>query len=65
MAKYDLVGVDGNAFAIMGYVVGAMRKEHFTKEEIKDYQKRAMASDYDNLLRVSVEQIDMVNNRGE
>ena len=24
--KYDLVGVDGNAFAVMGYVLKAMKE---------------------------------------
>lgn len=39
--KYTLVGVDGNAFAVMGYVQNAMRKSGFSKEEISAYLKRA------------------------
>ena len=35
--KYDLVGVDGNAYSIMGYVTRAMRMEGRTKEDIEAY----------------------------
>ena len=31
---YTLVGVDGNAYSIMGYTAQAMRRNGFTKEEI-------------------------------
>ena len=61
--KYTLVGVDGNAFAIMGYVLHAMRKEGFSKEERDEYLKDAKSSDYDHLLCVSVDYIDRVNDR--
>lgn len=63
MQRFDLVGVDGNAFSIMGYVVNAMRKAKFTQEQIKDYQNEAMSSDYNNLLAVSVQRIDDCNER--
>ena len=43
--KYNLVGVDGNAFAVMGYVRNAMRAEGFSRKEIEDYSKDAMSSD--------------------
>jgi hypothetical protein len=59
--KYDLVGVDGNAFSIMAYVVNAMRKEKRPVEEQKSYQKRAMSGNYDNLLSESVKMIDELN----
>ena len=65
MQRFDLVGVDGNAFNIMGYVVNAMRNTGFTKEQIKDYQDEAMSSDYDNLLAVSVQRIDDCNEKLE
>jgi len=60
---YDLVGVDGNAFSIMGYVLGAMRRCKFTRDEMDAYKKDAMSSDYDHLLAVSVEMIDHCNDR--
>ena len=59
--KYDLVSVDGNAFAVMGYVLKAMKECKMSKEEQSDYQTKAMSSDYDNLLAVSVEMIDKCN----
>lgn len=61
MKAYTLVGVDGNAFSIMGYVTSAMRKAKMSREEINEYTKEAMRSDYNNLLVVSCEMIDKVN----
>ena len=61
--RYTLVGVDGNAFAIMGYVLLAMKDEGFSKEERDEYLEDAKSSDYDHLLCVSVEYIDRVNDR--
>lgn len=61
--EYTLVGVDSNAFAIMGYVLLAMKDEGFSKEERDEYLEDAKSSDYDHLLCVSVEYIDRVNDR--
>ena len=61
MKKYSLVGVDGNAFAVMGYVLMAMRECKLTKEAQKAYQHRAMSGDYDNLLLESSKMIDRCN----
>lgn len=63
MKPYDLVGVDGNAFSVMGYVSNAMRRSGFTKKEIDDYHNDAMSSDYNHLLAVSVEMVDTVNDK--
>lgn len=63
MEKYTLVGVNGNAFAIMGYVIKAMKETGKSKEEIDTYQKEAMSSDYDNLISVSVDEIDAINEK--
>jgi hypothetical protein len=59
--KYDLVGVDGNAYSVMGYVVRAMRNEHLSIEEQNNYKTQAMSGDYDNLLIESVKMIDKLN----
>jgi len=59
--KYTLVGVDGNCFAIMGYVVSAMKKEGKSKDEIDNYLKDAKSSDYDHLLAVSQDVITELN----
>ena len=59
--KYELVGIDGNAFSVMGYVVRAMQECKLSKKEQNEYQKRAMSGDYDNLLCESVQMIDKCN----
>lgn len=61
MKHFDLVGVDGNAFAVVGYVVRAMKKCKLTKAEIDSYTKDAMSSDYNHLLSVSLDMIDKCN----
>ena len=63
MGKYFLVGVDGNAIDVMGYVSLAMQETGFTKDEINSYRKEAMSGDYDHLLAVSVEMVDKCNER--
>jgi len=59
MPKFDvdvqLVGRDGNAFAIMGAVSKALRRAGATAEEIAKYQEESTSGDYDNLLRVAME----------
>ena len=60
---YDLVGVNGNAYSVMGYTARAMKEQGFERAEIKGMQKKAMSGDYDNLLCVCMEYIDMCNER--
>ena len=60
---YSLVGVDGNAFSIMGYTAKAMKNVGFTKDEVDQMYAEATSSDYDNLLMVCGDYIDMVNER--
>ena len=61
--KYSLVGVNGNAYAVMGYTAKAMRREGFSQEEIEEMKNKAMSDDYDNLLMVCMEYIDKANER--
>lgn len=63
--KYDLVGIDSNAFSIIGYTSRAMKETGFTYDEIADYKRSAMKSDYDNLLYVSAQKIDEANERAK
>lgn len=65
MIKYNLVGVDGNAYSVMGYVSNAMKNEGKTKAEIDAYYKDATSSDYDHLLCVSFGMIDTLNEKYE
>ena len=58
MPKFDvdvqLVGRDGNAFAIMGAVSKALRRAGATAEGIAKYREESTSGDYDNLLRVAM-----------
>jgi hypothetical protein len=57
--KVKLVGRDGNAWAILGNVVAAMKKGGLSAEEIKEFQTEAMSRDYDNLLRTCMEWVNV------
>lgn len=48
----SLVGINGNAFALMGAFQDQARKEGWTAEEIEDVMTEAKSGDYDNLLCV-------------
>ena len=60
-----VIGDDGNAFAVMGYVLKAMRECKMSKEKQSDYQTKAMSGDYNNLLAISIEMIDLCNEIAE
>lgn len=61
MKAYTLVGINGNAYSIMGYVRVAMDDAKMTNDDIDAYIKDATSSDYNHLLAVSCEMIDRVN----
>ena len=61
MKAYTLVGINGNAYSIMGYVRVAMDDANMTNDDIDAYIKDATSSDYNHLLAVSCEMIDKVN----
>ena len=46
----ELVGVDGNAYAIMGVFSRHARREGWTQEEIDLVLEEAQSGDYDHLL---------------
>lgn len=46
----QLVGLDGNAFSILGAFRGAAKKEGWSKEEIETVMNDAMSKDYPHLL---------------
>jgi len=54
-----LVGVDGNAFNVMGLASQALRKAGASQETIKAYQAAAMEGDYDHLLQVTMRYCDV------
>lgn len=52
--EVELVGHDGNAFAIMGEVTSALKHAGIDKDEINQYREEAMAGSYDDLLRTTM-----------
>lgn len=53
-----LIGMDGNAFFILGKVKKALLKAGM-KKEADEFIEKATAGDYDNLLRVVMEYVDV------
>lgn len=49
--------VDGNAFAVMGAVVRALKRAG-QADKVAEYRQKAMSGDYNNLLAVSMEYAD-------
>ncbi len=58
--KYSLVGVDGNAYAVMGYTARALKSEGL-RGLVDEMHNRATSGDYNNLLCVCMEYIDKAN----
>lgn len=46
----NLIGLDGNAFALMGAFRAQARKEKWTDKEISDVLNECRAGDYNHLL---------------
>lgn len=53
-----LLGTNGNAFEILGKVIGALKRGG-RKDLVEAYQKEAMAGDYDHLLQVTMQYVDV------
>jgi hypothetical protein len=53
-AEIELVGIDGNAGAIMGAVARALRNADNPKWMVDLFYAQAMSGDYDHLLRVAM-----------
>lgn len=58
--EVQLVGSDGNAFAIVGAVTSAMNRAGLPLAELNIYREQAMSSDYDNLLRVTMQTVTVL-----
>ena len=56
--KVKLVGTDGNAFAILGKVSGALKREGHP-DLAKEFMKEAMSGDYNNLLRTAMSYVEI------
>lgn len=60
--KYTLIGVDGNAFALMGYTAKAL-KETGHADMVAKMREEAMSSDYNHLICVCDGYIDIANGK--
>lgn len=64
MSKYpeitvQLSGADGNAFAIIGAVAKALKREKVPSEEIDKFIAEAKSGDYDNVLITAMKWVDV------
>jgi hypothetical protein len=57
--RVRLVGEDGNAFAILGRVMRAMRRAGLPPEEVPAFRDEATAGDYDDLLATVLRWVDV------
>ena len=58
--EVQLTGRDGNAFAIMGAVKGALRKAGVPQHEIDQYIEESMSGDYNHLLVTAMEWVEVL-----
>lgn len=58
--KVKLVGTDGNAFAVLGKVIGAMKSAKWSDRDIGDFEVEALMGDYDNLLKVVLDYCEVI-----
>ena len=49
-AEIDLSVIDGNAYAIMGAAQRILKQAGATPEELNEYLKESMSSDYEHLV---------------
>lgn len=55
----QLVGLDGNGFAIMGRVVKALAENNVSKKEQRVFMDECMSGDYDHLLQTCIKWVDV------
>jgi hypothetical protein len=57
--EVDLIGHDGNAFAVLGRVRQAMQRAGVAPDVIVAYTAEATAGDYDHLLATTMRYVDV------
>jgi hypothetical protein len=57
--KVELVGRDGNAFAILGRVTRQMRRHGLPDAEVEAFMTEAMSGDYNHLLATAMRWVDV------
>ena len=63
--KMKLVGIDGNAFSILGRFSLEARRSGWKEEEIKKVTKEAMSGDYNHLLVTIMNNVEEPSDMGE
>lgn len=56
--RVQLIGEDGNAFAILGRTMKAMRHGGCDSKDVEAYKKEATSGDYPKLLNVTQETVN-------
>ena len=56
--QFQIVGIDGNAFSIMGTAQKAARRAGLSKDQIEEYLNEAMSGDYDNVISTTMRFFD-------
>lgn len=56
--QMKMVGMDGNAFSIMGNFRRAARQQGWSQEEISAVLKEAQSGDYNHLLATIIEHVE-------
>ena len=57
--EVDLVGTDGNAFALIGKVWQALKANGGSKQEIDDFSKEATSGNYNHLLQTCMKWVNV------
>ena len=58
--QVDLVGEDGNAFAIIGKVRQALRRGGVDDEVVKAFTEEATSGNYDNVVRTAMRWVEVL-----
>lgn len=62
MARFTLVGVDGNAYSVMGYTARCLKRAGL-HDKVDEMYAKATSGDYSNLICVCDEYVDMANEK--
>jgi hypothetical protein len=58
IANGNLVGIDGNALSVVCYTVQRLKKANWPHEDIKQFEKLSLNSDYNNVLACCASVLD-------
>lgn len=61
----ELVGLDGNAFSLMGAFQSQAKREKWTPDEIKAVLDECMSGDYDHLLATLMSHCEVKDDEGD